>query len=161
MAENPLGALAYGEAKKAVEGQAATLDSLQTRASTLLAAAALVTAFLGGQALGSPTISGGRVVRATLGPLAWAAVAAFVGVTTLAVAVLWPRQWKLDMSVSPILNATRNTDIDEKDGQAQLAAFWEDNYAFNQAKLARVFDLYRYACVSLGLEVLFWILDFN
>jgi hypothetical protein len=161
VAENPLGAIAYEEGRKAVEGQAATLDSLQSRASTLLAAAALVTSFLGGQVLGTPSISGGIVARAKMGPLAWLAVASFVAVTALAVAVLWPRQWKLDMEVTPILDATRGSDIDEKDGQAQLAVYWESNYGFNETQLARVFDLYRYACLALGLEVVLWILNFN
>jgi hypothetical protein len=161
VADNPLGAVAYDVAVKAVEGQASTLDSLQTRASTLLAAAALVTSFLGGQVLGSPSIAGGTVARATLGPLAWAAVASFVAATALSVAVLWPRQWKLDMRVTPILDATRGTDIAERDGQAQLAEYWEENYEYNDAQLQAVFNLFRYACLALGLEVVFWILSFN
>ena len=158
--ENPLGAVAYDEARKAVEAQAATLDSVQARAGTLLAAASLVTSFFGAQALGTPTVTVGlKVARASSGVLGWAAIVAFVAVTVLTVAALWPREWKLDMSPIPILDATRNTDIDELDGKAQLARFWDANYTFNKLRLDQVLNCYQWACVALGVEVVAWILD--
>ena len=159
-AENPLGAVAYDEARKAVEAQAATLDSVQTRAGTLLAAASLVTSFFGTQALGTPTITAGlRVARASFGVLGWAAVLAFIAVTGLTIAALWPREWKLDMRPGPILDATRGSDIDERDGKAQLAAYWDDNYEFNKLRLDQILNCYQWACIALGVEVVAWLLD--
>lgn len=161
MALNPLGAVAYDEAHKAVDGQAATLTNIRTNAGTLLAAATIVTSFLGGQALGQPTVSGGRVTKTTIGALGWLAIVAFVSVAALTVAVLWPRQMKFDMEAGPILDSTAGQDVEEADGKAVLARYWDNNYDFNQAKLDRMFRLYTAACVLLGAEAICWILDFN
>ena len=161
VAVNPLGAVAYDEARKAVEGQAATLDSVQTRAGTLLAAAALVSSFLGGQALGQPTVSNGHIVKTTVGLLGWLAIGTFVGVAALALAVLWPREWRFDMAAAPILDATRGTGINADDGRAQLAIYWDENYVSNKVTLDNVFWCYRGACVLLVVEAVFWILDLN
>jgi hypothetical protein len=43
--------LAYEASIRAIENQAATVESLRSRAGTILAATALVTSFFGGQAL--------------------------------------------------------------------------------------------------------------
>jgi hypothetical protein len=72
--------IAYREAVRAIEHQDAALDDLRSRAGTLLAAAAIVTSFLGGVALDNadPTC------------LSWFAVAFFVGVTISTGRVLLP-----------------------------------------------------------------------
>ena len=82
--------LAYEAAVRAMDGQTATLESLRTRAATVLSAASLVTAFLGGLALAGPTLSNGQVQRQALDEWSWVAIAAFIGVVLLSLAILFP-----------------------------------------------------------------------
>src|SRR6266496_650368 len=49
--DNKIAQLAYDASVRAIQDQAGVLDGLRTRAGTVLAAAALVSSFLGGQAL--------------------------------------------------------------------------------------------------------------
>ena len=72
--------LAYEEARRALDGQERALAAFRTRAGIVLSAAAIVTSFLGGQAIGASGFT----------TLSWVAIAAFavVGVATLC--VLWP-----------------------------------------------------------------------
>jgi len=81
--------VAYEESRRALEVQKQALNELRTRAGTLLAIAALVTTFFGGEALeGSATIDGASQT----------AVWAFIGLATLSVLILlpWPFRWSLD-----------------------------------------------------------------
>src|SRR5947208_14203484 len=71
-------AIAYEQAVRAVDGQSATLESLRGRAATMISAASLVTAFLGGLALAGPTVTNGQIVRTPLSGWSWVAVGAFV-----------------------------------------------------------------------------------
>jgi hypothetical protein len=50
----------YEESVRAMNQQAGVLDNLRARAGTLIAAASLVTGFLGGQALAKPSLSSGQ-----------------------------------------------------------------------------------------------------
>jgi hypothetical protein len=159
MIENPLGAVAYDEARKAVETQASLLDNLRSRASTILAAASLVTSFLGGQALAKPSISGGVVFQPVIGPLGWLAILAFVGVLLSTLAVLWPRGMGFDMEAQTILDATRGTTVSEQDGKAQLALYWDEAYRQNAGKLDRLLWLFAASCVLLAAETVLWLLD--
>jgi hypothetical protein len=72
-------ALAYDEAKRALDEQERVVAELRSRAGTLIAAAAITTSFLGGRILSSHHLH----------PLAWAAIGcfAFVGITLLV--LLW------------------------------------------------------------------------
>src|SRR5258708_1994102 len=85
-----VGGVGCGEGSKGVESQASLLDNLRSRASTILAAASLVSSFLGGQALIKATLVNGTVSQPAIGTLGWLATAAFVGVL-IATLTLWPR----------------------------------------------------------------------
>ncbi len=86
--------IVYNEAVRATTEQEDSLDDLRSRTGTLLAAASLITAFLGSQALARhPIISvvrGQRVVQADLDFLAWSAIAAFVAVAVFTIVILLP-----------------------------------------------------------------------
>src|SRR5205823_9240082 len=89
--------LAYVEAVRAIEEQSRVLASLQNRAGTLLAAASLVTSFLGGRALGG-----------SFHVWSIAAIVAFVGTSILTIGVLWPRQrWRFDIRPAALIAAAR------------------------------------------------------
>lgn len=94
-AADPAGyALAYDEAKRALDEQERVVAELRSRAGTLIAAAAITTSFLGGRILGSHHLH----------PLAWAAIGcfAFVGITLLA--LLWPwRDWRFTVNAQSFI----------------------------------------------------------
>jgi hypothetical protein len=93
-AADPAGyALAYDEAKRALDEQERVVAELRSRAGTLIAAAA-ITSFLGGRILSSHHLH----------PLAWAAIGcfAFVGITLLA--LLWPwRDWRFTVNAQSFI----------------------------------------------------------
>lgn len=94
-AADPAGcALAFDEAKRALDEQERVVAELRSRAGTLIAAAAITTSFRGGRIL-SPH---------HLHPLAWAAIGcfAFVGITLLA--LLWPwRDWRFTVNAQSFI----------------------------------------------------------
>jgi hypothetical protein len=146
--------LAYEEAKSAISSQASTLDGLRSRAGTLLAAASLVTGFLGGQALVKPTFDKGVVVRADIGTEGWIAIGCFILVAVLTLVILWPYQWRFEMGAKVILKG------DDFEGtQRELAEYHEKNWDSNKIKLDRLFSCFRWATVLLAAETVAWIID--
>jgi hypothetical protein len=146
--------LAYEEARSSVSSQISTLDGLRARAGTLLAAASLVTSFLGGQALTKPALEHGLVVRGEIGAEGWVAIGFFILVAMLTLGILWPYQWRFDMGATTILTGS---DFDET--QRDLAKYHEQNYDLNKAKLDRLFWFFRWACVFLAAETVAWLVD--
>jgi hypothetical protein len=76
VASETVEAVAFSQAVRAVDAQTTALESLRTRAATILSAAALVTAFLGGLALAAPTLQNGEVQRAELTVWSWLGISA-------------------------------------------------------------------------------------
>jgi hypothetical protein len=153
--------LAYDEATAAIAAQGAAVDSLRSRATTLLATASLVTSFLGGQVLVRPTIAAdGAIVRADLGTWSLVAIGLFVGVAVLTVLVLWPYDWRFALSARVILSAPSvSPQLDAAAVRAQLAEYHEDNYDRNARTLDRLFTYFRVGCVLLAGETLAWIIN--
>jgi hypothetical protein len=85
VSDSPVG-IAFDAAKSGLERQGQALDNLRSRAATLLAAAAIVTSFLGAQALEDPR--GQRGIE----DWEWAAVVAFVLLAGSVIFVLLPRK---------------------------------------------------------------------
>jgi len=77
--------LAYEASIRAIENQAAIVESLRSRAGTILAATALITSFFGGQALT-------RAERSPLHVLSYttAALGSFIAVSLLSLTILLP-----------------------------------------------------------------------
>jgi hypothetical protein len=74
-------ALAYDEAKRALDAQESVVNELRTRSGILIAAAAITTSFFGGRALAEGAVgTAGRLAIAAFG---------LVGMSVLT--VLWPR----------------------------------------------------------------------
>lgn len=151
--------LAYDEAKAAITAQAAALDGLRSRAGTLLAAASLVTSFLGGQVLAKPQLSSGVVTRPEIGTEGWFAIAFFVALAVLTLAILWPYQWRFVMSAKTILSNGGTSTFDAS--QQELAEFHETNHDLNAEKLDQLFWCFRLACVLLVAETIAWVLDLS
>jgi hypothetical protein len=154
-----IGRLAYDEAKSAITAQASVLDGLRARAGTLLAAASLVTSFLGGQVLAKPQLASGVVSRPSIGTEGWAAIVCFVGLAVLALAILWPYKWRFVLSAGTILSNGESSDFEG--AQKELAEYHETNHDLNEDKLGRLFWCFRFACALLVAETIAWILDLS
>jgi hypothetical protein len=102
VAEKPY-ELAYEASIRAIDNQAATVESLRSRAGTILAATALVTSFFGGQALvragGSPL----HFVSYTTG-----ALASFIAVSLLTLVMLLPFTLRVTLSAAAIVGFVEN-----------------------------------------------------
>src|SRR5437763_4227163 len=146
-------ALAYDEARSAIAAQQSALDGLRARAGTLLAAAALVTSFLGGQVLTKPTVTArSGFARASIGGGGWSAIALFAALALLTLAILWPYEWRFEMSATTILSVEPDGDIAAV--RSQLATYHEQNYDLNKLTLDRLFTCFRLACVCLVGETI-------
>lgn len=150
--------LAYDEVVRAMNAQAGVLDNLRARAGTLIAVASLVTSFLAGQALAKPSLTNGVLVRQDIGASGIVAIGAFVVVAVMALAILWPYQWRFDMDSTVILGWPS----DEYEGAvADLAKFHQQNHELNGQKLDYLFWCLRVGLVVLVVETIAWIIDLS
>lgn len=138
----------YEEALRGISRQQDVIDGLRNRSGTLFAAASLVTAFLGGQAL---------TRRPELDALAWLAIFAFVTLFGLVLALLWP--WKFRFTLSPLILIEDHLEKSVPDLQKYLAEIWDKNFDLNGVTIARLHVLFRIACVALCVEVIAWLLS--
>ena len=141
--------LAYDEAVRALMQQRTSMEELRGRAGLILSSAALVTSFLGGQAVGHGFV-----------PLTWIAVALFVALSFAALAILWPRPEARGAVVPSSLIAT----FVESPGalslefvHRDLALHLEADHARNEEQRARLVGWLRAAGGLLAMEVLAWV----
>lgn len=145
-------ALVYEESRRALDAQQSSLDNLRTRTGVLIAATAIVSSFLGGQALGDGQF--------TL--WSWAAIGGFFIAGLVAVVVLFPLwRWKFTSEVNTLLSDY----VDDVDPatidqmHTQLAQHNQDNYDENHKKLEKLYFGFQLACVAFILEVVCWLVD--
>jgi hypothetical protein len=142
--------LAYEESRRALEVQKVALNELRTRAGTLLAIAALVTTFLGGEALDA--------TEQIQGP-AQTAVYAFIGLAVLTVLILlpWGFRWSLDPCdlVANYVDERPQAKIDEM--LRNLALYHDESRGRNQWKVTTLTWLFRAVPALLAVEVVAWL----
>jgi hypothetical protein len=147
--------LAYEASVRAIDAQA-MLESLRSRAGTMLAATALVTSFFGGQALvrtdGSPL----HFVSYTTG-----ALASFIVASSLTLTMLMPFTLRFSLSAADILGF-----VESKPGEGQLtsaevlrevALQYESTYDSNARQIRILETCFRLVIVFLVAEVAFWL----
>jgi hypothetical protein len=143
--------LAFDEAVRALAHQQSRLDDFRARAGIVLSAAAIATSVFGGQALaeGSPSI------------LAWIAVASFIGVSVLALVLLWPREWIFSAVPRRIIATYVETDdpLPLPMIHRDLALHMEDSYVRNEQGLDQMLKVFQWALVLLALEVVTWTIE--
>jgi hypothetical protein len=157
--------IVYGESVRAIDKQAAALDGLRARAGTLLSAAAVSTAFLGGQALARNQslrlVSGQPHFESRLDWLAWLAIGSFVAVGALCVLILLGGRWRFALSARLLLED--HVDVEERNSPHQLHRFLamtlEANWDRNELKTKRLYWYFRFAAICLAAEVLIWAID--
>jgi hypothetical protein len=144
----------YAESVRMLTQQASALDNLRSRASTILAAAALVTTFLGGQALAKAS--------APLSPWGWAAIAALFGVLGCTLWVLYPwNGWIYGQSATQMIRRFDSTEPppDLERLHRATAMSLEQNFRDNEIKLERLSWAFRLACILTVAETALWIVN--
>ena len=141
--------LAFTEARRALDRQAASLDGIRSRAGVLVAASSLVTSFIGSGASGA-------------GPALVVALVAYFGVVMLAVVILWPvRRWRLGADPKRLLEDY----IDREDYASlpemhrALAVHMDGWYETNQRRLNQRLALFAVACMLLVVEVVALVIE--
>ena len=144
----------YAESVRMLTQQAAALDNLRSRASTILAAAALVTTFLGAQALAKPS--------AHLNTWGWAAIAALFGVLGCTLSVLYPwNHWHYGESATKMIEnlETIQPPLDLARLQRATAMNLEADFRENEAALRRLARFFKLACILTVAETALWIIN--
>jgi len=153
--DNEVSEIAYDASVRAIQDQAGVLDGLRTRAGTVLAAAALVSSFLGGQALRDSS-------QLEIWSLTTAAIGAFVASAVLALVILWPFEFRFSLSARALIEA-----VDERDAAGEtslgelhrvLALQLEWRYDENARRIRWLLWAFETAIVALVLEVAAWLL---
>jgi hypothetical protein len=160
--------VAYKEAARALDEQLKVFEGVQARTGTLVAAAAIVTSFLGGQA----AIAGGT------GGWTWVALAGFAGLLVLALLVL--RHPKPVTAASPSrLIPTYIEGAGGRDAEARavsppdattvltplallyrdLSLYMEESHHTNSQEVERLRHLFDGAAALLMLEILAWVIE--
>jgi hypothetical protein len=151
--------LAFEAATERVAHQAASVDELRGRASTLLGTSAIATSFLAGFALTNRDEP--LTVFAWMGFVSAVAVAVFVAL------ILRPRAgWVFAHDPDPLLKQYYRGEFDDSDGPLSL----EESHVYlteymagwiqgNAEKLEAQFRLFEYAVVAVGALVVAWIFD--
>jgi hypothetical protein len=148
--------LAYEASIRAIDAQAMLVESLRSRAGTMLAATALVTSFFGGQALvragGSPL----HLVSYTTG-----ALVSFIAVSALTLTMLLPFTLRVSVSAAEILRVVegepRDDQLTSADVLREVALQLEAIYDSNTRQVRILEACFRLAIVSLVAEVAFWL----
>lgn len=152
--DNDVSRIAYDASVRAIQDQAGVLDSLRTRAGTVFAAAALVSSFLGGQALRESA-------HLDVWSLTTVAIAAFVVSALLTLLILWPFEFRFSLSAGALLDAVE--DHEEHGGTSAaellevLARQLEWRYDENANKVRRLLWAFEAAILSLIAEVALWL----
>jgi len=141
----------YDEARRGLDQQRETVDALRTRAGIVLAAASLITTFLGGQALGDDApICGSAVV----------AIVAFLLLVASLLVVLLP--WQFEFSMKPADLIRDYVDVTDKPELEvvlrDLALHYKTSHTNNGPKMQALIWSFRIAVVLLAVEVTAWLI---
>lgn len=132
--------------------QQQVLDNLRSRSGLLLAAASIVTSFLGGSAL-----AGGG-----LSIIGWSGVGVFVLSTVSVVYILLPRGgWTFSMDADDLtkryVKSQRHWTLPEV--HLDLSRWWHKYIAANQKKIDTLMYVYQAAALFLMVAILLFLLD--
>lgn len=146
-------ALVFRESLRALEQQAARRDDLRNRAGGLMTAAAIATAFLGGQSLDGATSFAGST---------WLAVLAFAWIIGLSLYVLTPRRgWILGTSAGDLIAEYLEGEMERTvdDMHRELALHFEDDIQANARSLDRFTVAVQVSGLLLVFEIAAWLID--
>lgn len=159
MSDTPQAVL-YEASNTSLSRQRSALESIRGRAGTLLAAAALVTSFLGAEALKDPGPTPNSIDR-TLQLAEILAIGAFIALAISVLVVLWPRKFTFRISPSYYLqnHIEVGTPWTTERLQRNLALWQERHLLANQEKIDSMMKWFQAGCFLLALEVVAWLAD--
>jgi hypothetical protein len=153
-------AVLYEASNRSLDRQGSALDNIRARAGTLLAGAAIVTSFLGAEALKDPGLTPGSFDRG-LQLSEVVAIIAFVGLAITVLVVLWPR--KFTFRISPGYYLKNHIEVSEpwptERLQRNLAIWQERHVAENQEKLDCMMKWFQAGSILLVIEVVAWLVN--
>jgi len=130
------------------------LEDLRSRAATLVAAAALVTSFLGGSALTD---------SAVIEPRSWTGVAfaAFLLTAASSLATLWPVRLRFSLSAGEMLELVREREqatlpVTATEALGELAIRLELMYDENAPRIRALLVVFQLGILFLSIEVAAW-----
>ena len=146
-----LAELSYELSLRTLSQQESSLNELRARTGTLIAAASIVTSFLGGAA----------ITRDGLDVWSVLALVSFIASIALATWVLLPNDdLVFSVSGSALFEDEIEADIFVIGETHRRLAYWLDGfYVENKPKVGGLFVFYRWATVALLAEVVFWSLQ--
>ena len=144
--------LAYEASVRAIDAQATLVESLRSRAGTMLAATALVTSFFGGQAFA-------RAGRSPVHPLSYAtgAIGLFIAASSLALAMLLPFSMRFSLSAAAILKFADREEVTPARALREVALQYESMHEANSRQLRLLVACFRLAIVCLIGEIGLWL----
>jgi hypothetical protein len=145
-------ALAYREARRALEDQERSVVELRARAGALIAAAAITTSFFGAQTL----------ARRDLGAAGWVAVGCFVLLSFAVLVMLWPRRdWGFSLApaqfIATYLEPVDGEPLEPHLIERDLALHMGRSIKFNREQLNTLAGVFRFGALLLVAEVLAWV----
>jgi hypothetical protein len=147
--------LAYEASIRAIEAQATLVESLRSRAGTMLAATALVTSFFGGQAL----VRGGEPLHYL--SYTSGALASFIAASALTLTMLLPFTLRFSLSAADILgfadSQPREEQLTSAEVLREVALQYESTHDSNARQIRILEACFRVAIVFLVAEVAFWL----
>ena len=143
--------IAYDEGVRALSQQQGMIESLRTRTGLLLSAAAITTSFLGAQVLNNnhPSVA------------TWLALGSFVGLSVVALAILWPHRLEFTASPANVIESYIETEdpLSVAEIHRDLALHMHHSYAENLAGQKQLASRFRVAGMLLTIEVILWVID--
>jgi hypothetical protein len=161
VADTPL-QIAFDNAQRSIADQRARVDNVRARAATLLSAAAIVTSFLGAEALrDTRLLATAQVANKSLQLWELIAIGTFAGVVVSVLFILLPRRrkWRFRLKGDTLLAEYVDANLSLEDTQRALIQHLEQHYRSNDILLARLFWALQLSALLLGVEVAAWIAD--
>ena len=147
-------ALVLTQVTRALSQQVSAIDALRSRAGTVVAAASLVSSFLGAATLQDRGLPVPAVVFTVL------ALLALVIVVTMTVVILWPYEWRTGFdgheTLAEYVEANEPAGLNEM--QRSIAYYMQEDVDGNSIQLDRLYRAFQVAVVAIGLEVVFWLI---
>ncbi len=85
-----------------------------------------------------------------------AALALFAAAVGLALAVAWPRDWYYGADREPLVSGVADGTATLGQVNLSLARRAEQNWAENYRTVRRMYGLFAWLCVAVGLQVVAW-----
>lgn len=146
-------ALVFEQTVRAVTQQTSAIDTLRTRAGTVVSAAALVSSFLGAATLRDPHLPKPAIVFTVL------ALAGLVATVVATVVILLPYDWllgfKATVAIRDYVEADPPASIDEM--RRDIALHMQSDVKANAVRLDRLYVGFRIAVVAVGVQVVCWL----